>query len=126
MFPGYEARPHLRGIVSPSPAERSTAWRWFTTPSPGARTPRLDRWYPIIERHLIDSAGNDAMLDAIVVLETHNLLGWHRSRLALMAKCVAALQAAGGDHLGAARDLLASAPEEFVLPKQIEQGTIRK
>ncbi len=126
LTPILQAGPRLRGITSTTATQRQAAWKWFTTPPPGTSVPRLERWYPDIEARLIESDKRPAILDAIVVLESHDLLSWNRCRPELMIKCVAALRAEGGDHLLTAAELIAAAPDEAMLRMQAEQGTMRK
>ncbi|MDP7070172.1 MAG: hypothetical protein QF561_02360 [Phycisphaerales bacterium] len=63
-------------------------------------------------------------MDAVVVLEAHDMLGWECSSPQLMVRCIGALQAAGGDHALAAVDLLDEAPGDMMLPKEPQEGTM--
>lgn len=121
LSPQLTATAWIDDITSTSSARRAAAWAWLNAPPPGGRTPRLRDWQASVETHLLTRGHDDALLDAMAMLETHGRFGWQHTPPALMSATIEALTRAGGDHAETARDLLASQP---VLPTASKAGTI--
>ena len=121
LSPRLTAGAWIDDITSAAPAERAAAWQWLTAPPPGGRTPRLNDWQDDIEVHLLSHGHDDALLDAMAMLEAHGRFGWRHTPPELMHVTIEALNRAGGDHAETARYLIASQP---VLPSASKAGTM--
>lgn len=121
LSPRLMASAWIDDITSPMTAERHAAWAWLAAPPPGGRTPRLHDWTAAIEMQLLGHGHDDALLDAMAMLEANGRFGWRRTPPELMQATIDALHRAGGDHAETARALLAVRP---VLQGPPEAGTM--
>ena len=110
MTPTLIASSYIIDTTSRDFNTRATAWQWLTTPPPGSRTPRLTHWQSALEAELISNGHTEALLDAMVALESQGIFGWDSNNVELIHRTIQALNETGGDHASTARQLTSTRP----------------
>lgn len=108
--PWLVATSYITSTTSHDFNTRAAAWRWLTTPPPGGPAPRLAHWQRELEIELIANGHSDALLDAMVALESHGRFGWTSTNSALIERTIDALTQAGGEYAETARTLSSTRP----------------